>query len=98
MAKSKKELNPLTDKPANKLEVTKAFMLGFMQQRSDEEKKWFAGVVQENIVEKTAPNSDKKVKTYDLAKVREEFCKKYFINLIKKSNAEEELEAILSWL
>lgn len=95
---AKKELNPLTDTPKNKLDITKNFMYGFVKSKGNEEMKWFAEVVSKHIIEKKAPNSQKGVRTYDVKPVRDEFCKKYFPNLIKSSKAEEELNDILSWL
>jgi hypothetical protein len=62
-----------------------------------EDMKWFKTIVEPNIIEKKAPNSQKVVKTYDVKPVRDEFCKKYFPNLIKSSKAEEQLMEILSW-
>lgn len=95
---AKKELNPLTETPKSKLDITKNFMKGYVESKGDESKKWFAEVVNANIIEKKAPNSQKVVRTYDVKPVRDEFCKKYFPNLIKSSKAEEELDDILSWL
>ena len=46
MASAKKTLNPLTDTPTNKVEITKPFMLAYMRQvASEEDKAWFKKIV-----------------------------------------------------
>lgn len=95
MAKTK--LNPATDTPTNLIQITTAFMKGYVSLKGDEDKKWFAAVVKNNIIEKATPNGGK-VRTYNVKLVRREFAKKYFPHLIKSSKASSELDEILSWL
>ena len=46
MASAKKTLNPLTETPSNKVEVTKPFMLAYMRQVANaEDKAWFKKIV-----------------------------------------------------
>jgi hypothetical protein len=99
MAKKRIELNPLTDTPKNKLDITKTFMKTYLENKgSVEDKKWFASIVRENIVEKSAPsNPSVKVRTYDLAIVRDAFVDRFFPQMKKKSGAEKDLDDILSW-
>lgn len=94
---AKNELNPLTETPKSKLDITKNFMFGYVKNKGAEDMKWFKSIVEPNIIEKKAPNSQKVIRTYDVKPVRDEFCKKYFPNLIKSSKAEEQLDEILSW-
>ena len=50
MASAKKTLNPLTDTPTNKVEITKPFMLAYMRQvASEEDKAWFKKIVADEI-------------------------------------------------
>ena len=46
MASAKPTLNPLTDTPENKTQITKPFMLAFMrcEKANDDDRKWFVDV------------------------------------------------------
>ena len=45
MASAKKTLNPLTDTPTSKTDVTKPFMLAYMksEKATAEDREWFSG-------------------------------------------------------
>ena len=47
MASSKPTLNPLTDTPVNKAQITKPFMLAYIksERATEEDRKWFKDLV-----------------------------------------------------
>ena len=87
MAGTKKTLNPLTDTPSNKVEVTKPFMLAYMKQvAKPEDKEWFKEIV-------SNPDNQKEYKnqlngsTYtdiDIPKVRKAFIDRFLPHLNSK--------------
>lgn len=83
MAK-KKTLNPLTQEPQTKSDITKGFMLAYMKsgKPSKEQIDKFKEVVKANQKEYTSPKGEK-YKDIDVPKVREEFCKLFFKHLIE---------------
>jgi translation initiation factor 1 (eIF-1/SUI1) len=92
------KLNP----PKSKAELTKVNMLKYVKAYgTDEEKKWFVDLMEENRRKKISNIDGSEVNGYDLPKVREEFAKKFFPDLSKKKakpkkpTFEEELEALL---
>ena len=76
MAKTK--LNPMTDKPTNKLQVSKEFMLGYLVNKSMEEQDWYIDLFDKNT---------KDGKT-EWKAVREEFIAKYFDYLNEKKKVQ----------
>ena len=88
MAQAKPTLNPLTDTPKNKTEITKPFMLAYMKssRASREDIEWFKDIVRnpENI--KTYYNrfTQENYQDIDIPKVREKFCERFYPNLIEK--------------
>lgn len=84
MAKREK-LNPLTDTPTNKNDITKDFMLEYIKAKGTRsDKDWFKSICQSNIIDKPLPkDKSKTVKTIDLKKVREEFVNRFFPQLNK---------------
>ena len=91
MASAKKTLNPLTEKPSNKTEVTKPFMLAYMRQvASEEDKAWFKKIVgnTENHKEYTNKLNGEKYMDIDIPKVRKEFINRFFpqLNAKKEKN------------
>ena len=91
MASSKKTLNPLTDKPENKVDVTKSFMVAYMESvASEEDVNWFIDVIQKSENRKMYTNrlNGEKYEDIDIPKVRELFCKKFFpyLNAKKKTS------------
>ncbi len=85
MARKTPELNPLTDIPTKKIQVSKQFMLGYIKAHgTDEDKEWFKKLVRDNKVMKVSSLDHKEHKTLDIAPVREAFCERFFENVGKK--------------
>ncbi len=84
MASSKKTLNPLTETPSNKVEVTKPFMLAYMRQVANEEDKaWFKKIVSnpDNQKEYTNQLNGTPYMDIDIPKVRKAFVERFFPQL-----------------
>ena len=84
MASSKKTLNPLTETPSNKVEVTKPFMLADMRQVANEEDKaWFKKIVSnpDNQKEYTNQLNGTPYMDIDIPKVRKAFVERFFPQL-----------------
>lgn len=94
MAK-KKTLNPMTQEPQAKADITKSFMLAYMKsgKPSKEQIDKFKEIVKSNQKEYTSPKGEK-YKDINVPKVREEFCKLFFPHLLptKKTFTDEILE------
>jgi hypothetical protein len=99
MASSKPTLNPLTDKPANKTQITKPFMLAYIKSElaSDADREWFKKIV-------SNPDNQKEYKDQlhgtvytdiDIPKVRKEFIDRFFPNLNKKEGKKTFIDEIL---
>jgi len=91
MASAKKTLNPLTDTPMNKVEVTKPFMLAYMREKStDEDKAWFKKIVSDKKYQKEYVNrlNGQPYIDIDIPEVRKEFIKRFFpqLNARKEKN------------
>jgi len=91
MASAKKTLNPLTEKPTNKTEVTKPFMLAYMRQvASEEDKAWFKSIVGNTAYHKEYTNklNGEKYMDIDIPKVRKQFIDRFFpqLNAKKEKN------------
>ena len=58
MASSKPTLNPLTDKPTNKTQITKPFMLAYMksEKATAEDRAWFKKIVSDPANQKEQIN------------------------------------------
>ena len=91
MAKKKPELNPKTDTPQSKSDITKNFMLGYIKEfGSAEDKEWFKKLVREHKVEKVSALDNKPHNTLDIVPVRTAFCERFFNNLNKtKTKADD---------
>lgn len=92
------KLNP----PETKTELTKANMLKYIKTHgSDEDKKWFVELMEDNRLQKTSNINGSVVNGYDLPKVREAFAKRFFPELSKKKSKakrptfEDELKDLL---
>ena len=93
------KLNP----PETKADLTKGNMLKYIKAYgTDEEKKWFVELMEENRQKKINNIDGSEVNGYDLPKVRKAFAEKFFPDLVKKQKVkskkptfEEELEALL---
>lgn len=99
MASAKKTLNPLTDKPTNKVEVTKPFMLAYMRQvASEQDKAWFKEIVSnpENQKEYTNQLNGTPYMDIDIPKVRKAFIDRFFPQLnAKKDKNKTFIDSIL---
>lgn len=85
MAKKRKELDPLTEKPENKSDLTKTYMLGYIKAHgTDEDKAWFKELVRNNKVMKKSALDGKEYPQLDLAPTRQAFCERFFENILKK--------------
>lgn len=87
MASSKKTLNPLTDTPASKTEVTKPFMLAYMKKvATEEDKAWFKALVSkpENQKEYINRLNNQPYMDIDIPKVRKAFCDRFYPQLTAK--------------
>lgn len=99
MATAKKTLNPLTDTPSNKVEVTKPFMLAYMRQVANEEDKtWFKKIVSnpDNQKEYTNQLNGTPYMDIDIPKVRKAFIDRFFPQLnAKKDKNKTFIDSIL---
>ena len=99
MASAKKTLNPLTDTPSNKVEVTKPFMLAYMRQvASAEDKAWFKKIVAnpDNQKEYTNQLNGTPYMDIDIPKVRKAFIDRFFPQLnAKKDKNKTFIDSIL---
>lgn len=91
MAQAKPTLNPLTDTPKSKTDITKPFMLAFMksEKATEEDKKWFKTIVSNPENHKKYVNRLNGVvyTDIDIPKVRLEFCKRFYPQLAAKKKA-----------
>ena len=99
MASAKKTLNPLTDTPSNKVEITKPFMLAYMREvATAEDKEWFKKIVADKNNQKEYLNKLNGT-TYidiDIPKVRKEFISRFFPQLnAKKEKNKTFIDSIL---
>jgi len=88
MASAKRTLNPLTDTPTSKTDITKPFMLAFMrsEKASAEDREWFKRIVSnpENQKEYTNRLNGEKYTDIDIPKVRKLFCERFYPQLAAK--------------
>ena len=87
MAGAKKTLDPRTQKPENKTEVTKAFMEKYMELvATPEEVDWFCELIEKPENRKMYKSSltQKEYEDIDIPKVRKAFCDKFYPYLLKK--------------
>ena len=88
MASAKKTLNPLTDTPTNKVDVTKPFMLAYLKagigdpDKVKEFKKFVAK--KENQKEYINRLTNEPYIDIDIPKVRKKFCELFFPQLLEK--------------
>lgn len=101
MASAKKTLNPLTDKPASKVDITKSFMIAYMESEiaTKEDVEWFADLIQKPEYRKICVNrlNGEEYEDINIPKVRELFCKRFFPELnTKKKTALSFTDRILA--
>lgn len=99
MASAKKTLNPLTDTPTNKVEITKPFMLAYMRQvASEEDKAWFKKIVADvnNHKEYINKLNGQPYTDIDVPKVRKFFTDRFYPQLnAKKEKNKSFIDSIL---
>lgn len=99
MASAKKTLNPLTDTPTNKVDITKPFMLAYMREvASPEDREWFKKIVAQPAYQKEYINklNGKPYTDIDIPKVRKEFVNRFFPQLnAKKEKNKTFIDSIL---
>ena len=91
MAGTKKTLDPRTQKPETKTEVTKKFMELYMETvATAEDVEWFIGVIENPDNRKMYTNklNGEKYEDINIPKVREQFCARFYpsLNAKKKTN------------
>jgi hypothetical protein len=100
MASSKPTLNPLTDVPKNKTEVTKPFMSAYIkcEKASDADREWFKTIVgnPEYQEEKINRLDNTPYLDINIPKVREKFCERFFPHLLEKKKNKSFIEDIMS--
>ena len=88
MAGAKPTLNPLTDTPKSKTEVTKPFMLAYMksEKATQEDREWFKTIVSNPENQKMYRNrlTNEDYLDIDIPKVRLAFCQRFYPNLVEK--------------
>ena len=91
MAQAKPTLNPLTDTPKDKTDITKPFMLAYMKcgKATAEDVEWFKKLVSnpENQKEYVNRLNGEAYTDIDIPKVRLEFCKRFYPQLAVKKKA-----------
>ena len=92
MASAKPTLNPLTDTPTSKTQITKPFMLAYMksEKATTADKVWFKEIVADPAYQKEQINqlTGKPYLDIDIPKVRKVFVERFYPNLAvkKKTN------------
>lgn len=93
MAGSKPTLNPLTDTPKTKTEVTKPFMIAYMtsEKATAEDREWFKTIVSNPDNQKLYRNrlTNKDYLDIDIPKVRLAFCERFYPNLVAKKKGKK---------
>ena len=100
MASAKKTLNPLTDTPTSKTDVTKPFMLAYMksEKATAEDREWFKKIVsdpkyQEEKVNKFGGGTYIDIK---IPEVRQLFCERFYPHLsVKKKKTKTFIDSIM---
>ena len=100
MASSKKTLNPLTDTPTNKVDITKPFMKAYLSsgKASAEDIAWFKTIVSnpENQKEYINKLNGMPYTDIDIPKVRMYFCERFYPQLLaKKSSNKSFIDSIM---
>lgn len=102
MAEKKVELDPKTQDPKFLYHLTQPYMMEYVKAKcNDADKEWFAKLILAN--KKTVKRGDSSFTALDQTKVRKEFAKKFFpelLNTKKKARPSifDEAEALLASL
>lgn len=79
---AKKMLDPMTQTPESKTQITKAFMEAYIDKRGTyEDAVWFCELIEKNPATKTNYITKKEYEDIDIPVVRKEFCKRFFPDL-----------------
>ena len=82
------KLNPKTDIPSSKTQITKQFMLGYIKEKGTEaDKAWFKKIANDYKIERTSKLDGKTYQDIDIKPVRQAFCDRFFPQLNKSSNS-----------
>lgn len=99
MASSKPTLNPLTDTPVNKTQITKPFMLAYIksEKATAEDRAWFKSIVgnPEYHQEKINQLDGSPYTDINIPKVRELFCRRFYPNLLEKKKSKSFIDEIM---
>ena len=99
MASAKPTLNPLTDTPTNKTQVTKPFMLAYIksEKATDEDRKWFKTIVSDPKYQEEKKNqlSGELYTDINIPEVRRLFIAKFYPQLTTKKKAKSFIEEIM---
>lgn len=89
---SKEKLNPLTQQPQTRTDLTKDYIKGYIKAHgTEEEKQWYIALVRETPkVERTNQLTKKKYYTDDMKKIRVAVIDKFFPQLKPKPKKKEE--------
>ena len=92
------ELNPLTDVPTSRSDLSLTFMLGYVKEKgTKEDKDWYIKLVEKNIENKVChlPQAKgKKTPTPNIAVIREEFCKRFFPQFVSTKKNQSYLDLV----
>lgn len=92
MASSKPTLNPLTDKPTSKTQITKPFMLAYIkcEKATDADREWFKEIVSNPANHKVYFDQihQRDYTDIDIPKVRKMFCERFYPNLLARKKKE----------
>lgn len=97
MASSKPTLNPLTDTPTNKTQITKPFMLAFMKSEKAtlEDRKWFVELCKKFPQEKTNALNGENYIDINIPEVRKEFVNRFYPQLNTKKKSKSFLDEVM---
>ena len=99
MASAKPTLNPLTDTPTNKTQITKPFMLAYIKSElaTAEDRAWFKELCVKHQEKKVSQlgKTEKEYIDINIPEVRLAFCKRFFPNLVAKKKTKSFFDEIL---
>lgn len=99
MASSKPTLNPLTDTPTNKTQITKPFMLAYIksEKANDEDRKWFKGIVSNADYQEEKKNqlTGEIYMDIKIPEVRKLFIDRFYPQLNAKKKTKSFIEEIM---
>lgn len=97
MASAKPTLNPLTDTPTNKTQITKPFMLAYIksEKATDEDRKWFKALCVQYKEEKVNQFDQSTYMDINIPEVRKAFCERFYPNLVGKKQKVSFFDSIM---